>query len=172
MQIALRPLAAIACCLLFGACEYESPITPNPTRKIEEKLLGDWVGENGIKMKLRKLDDFIYVIDYHDPDEGNLLLRAFHSDFADTPFVSVQNIETPRRKYVYFAWNISDDGKRLEVRSINNEIVPKEAGNSESVQKLLKKNLKNKKLFDETMRFTLKKPLASPSPLPADEGSH
>ena len=62
--------------LIFIGCEYEVPITSAPTRKIDEKLLGDWVSKDGKdKMKVRRLDDSIYIISYN----GDLA-KAFHSD--------------------------------------------------------------------------------------------
>lgn len=35
------PIFAAAACLAFIGCEYDVPITATPTRKIEEKFLGD-----------------------------------------------------------------------------------------------------------------------------------
>jgi hypothetical protein len=53
----------IAVCLwilTFSACEYEVPITPSPTQKVQERLLGDWTSTDGKeKMKVRKLDDSV-----------------------------------------------------------------------------------------------------------------
>jgi predicted ribosome-associated RNA-binding protein Tma20 len=94
------------CILAFSACEYEVPITSNPTRKVEERLLGDWSSLDGKeKMKVRRLDDSIYIV-YYDGD----LFRAYHSDVAETPFVSVQDINSRDRKYAYVVWKLSDDG--------------------------------------------------------------
>jgi hypothetical protein len=64
--------------LAFTACQYEVPITSNPTRKVEERLLGDWTSADGKeKLKLRRLDDSIYIV-YYDGD----LFRAYHSDLG------------------------------------------------------------------------------------------
>ena len=77
--------------LSFLGCEYEVPITASPTRKVEEKLLGDWISKDGKdKMKVRRLDDFIYVILMNDG-----LVRAYHSEVAKTPFVSVDDYSSP-----------------------------------------------------------------------------
>jgi hypothetical protein len=44
----------------FSACEYEAPITPSPTQKVQKRLLGDWTSTDGKeKMKVRKLDDSV-----------------------------------------------------------------------------------------------------------------
>src|SRR5256886_7857561 len=90
-------VAICLCALAFGACQYDVPITSAPTRNVQERLLGDWTSADGKeKLKLRRLDDGIYIV-YYDGD----LLRAYHSDVSDTPFVSVQAINSNDRKYAY-----------------------------------------------------------------------
>jgi hypothetical protein len=47
-------IAVCLCVLAFNACEYEVPITPGPTQKVQERLLGDWTSTDGKeKMKDR-----------------------------------------------------------------------------------------------------------------------
>ena len=88
-------IALCLCILAFSACEYEVPITSSPTRKVQERLLGNWISQDGKEhMRVRRLDDNIYIV-YYDGD----LFRAYHSDVADTPFVSVQDINSEDRKY-------------------------------------------------------------------------
>jgi hypothetical protein len=90
-KVLCRPagLAVVVClCILaFSACQYEVPITSSPTRKVQERLLGDWTSSDGKeKLKLRMLDDSIYIVYYH----GDLS-RAHHSDIDGTPFATVQD---------------------------------------------------------------------------------
>ena len=47
-------------------------------------------------MRVRRLDDNTYVV-YYDGD----LFRAYHSDVAETPFASVQDLNSSDRKYAY-----------------------------------------------------------------------
>ena len=55
---------------------------------MQERLLGDWVSLDGEEnMKVRRLDDNVYIVYY----EGDLF-RAYHSDVAETPFVSVRTL--------------------------------------------------------------------------------
>jgi hypothetical protein len=137
------------CILAFSACEYEVPITSSPTRKVDERLLGDWTSLDGKeKMKVRRLDDTIYII-YYDGD----LFRAYHSDVAETPFVSVQDINSADRKYAYVVWKLSDDSKQLILRSVNRDVIPKEKEDSTAVAKFLKDNAKNPDLFGEEIEF-------------------
>jgi hypothetical protein len=146
-------VAACLCILTLIGCEYEVPITSSPTRKVQERLLGDWVSQDGKEhMKARRLDDSVYIV-YYDGD----LFRAYHSDIADTPFVSVQDINSSDRKYAYVVWKLSDDGKRLSLRSVQSKVVPKEQKDSAMVAELLKDNAKNPDLFGEEIEFNKEK---------------
>jgi len=145
-------IAACLCILAFSACEYEVPITPSPTQKVQERLLGDWTSTDGKeKMKVRKLDDSVYIV-YYDGD----LFRAYHSDIAETPFVSVQDLNSNDRKYSYVVWKLSDDGKHLSLRSVN-KLIPKETKDSATVAALLTKNVRNPELFGEEIEFSKEK---------------
>ena len=140
------------CILTFDACEYEVPITPSPTRKVQERLLGDWTSTDGKeKMKVRKLDDSVYIV-YYDGD----LFRAYHSDIGETPFASVQDLNSNDRKYAYVVWKLSDDSKHLSLRSVN-KLIPKETKDSATVAGLLTKNVRNPELFGEEIEFRKEK---------------
>ena len=141
------------CSLAFTCCNYDVPITSGPTRKVQEQLLGDWTSADGKeKLKLRSLDGSIYVV-YYDGD----LFRAYHSDVAETPFASVQDLNSSDRKYAYVIWNLSDDGKNLRLRSVNDKVVPKETKDSASIVALLTKNARNSELFGEEIEFQKEK---------------
>jgi hypothetical protein len=146
-------MVAGACCLSFSGCDYDVPITSGPTQKIDQRLLGDWVSTDGKeKMKVRRLDDSIYIVSY----DGDLF-RAFHSDVAKTPFISVQDIDSTDRKYTYLTYKLSDDGQRLVLRAVKTEVVPSETKDPVSVQKLLEKNLRNPELLGDEGRFIKEK---------------
>jgi hypothetical protein len=148
-------VVAVVCCLSFSACEgdYAVPITSGPTRKIDQRLLGNWVSKDGTdKIKVRSLDDSIYIASFN----GDLY-RAFHSDVGEASFISAQDIDSAGRKYAYLAYKLSDDGKQLYLRAVNTETIPKETTNSIKVQKLLKLNLQNAKLFEDEGEFSREK---------------
>jgi hypothetical protein len=141
----------VALCLFtMSGCDYEVPITSGPTRKVDDRLLGDWVSKDGKdKMKVRKLDDSIYI--------GSLdgdLFRAFHSDVGKTSFISAQDIDSGGRKYAYLTYTISPDGKRLVVRAVNEKVIPVKTKDSAAVRRLLRDNLQNPALFDEGEEYT------------------
>jgi hypothetical protein len=141
------------CSLAFTACQYDVPITSAATRKVQERLLGDWTSADGKeKLKLRSLDDSVYIV-YYDGD----LFRAYHSDVAGTAFATVQDLNSSDRKYAYVVWKLSDDGKNLRMRNINDKVVPKETRDSPTVVALLKKNAANPELFGEEIEFKKEK---------------
>lgn len=139
--------------LALTACQYDIPITSGPTRKVQERLLGDWTSVDGTeKLKLRSFDDSIYVV-YYDGD----LFRAYHSDVAETPFATVQDLNSADRKYAYVIWKLADDGKTLRLRNVNDKVVPKETKDSATVVALLTKNASNPELFGDEIEFKKEK---------------
>ena len=152
-QVSLFAVASY--CLLFAGCIYEAPITEKPTRRIDEKLLGDWTATNDkgetVKMKVVKEDDERYIVLFdHD------LYRAWHSDVAGRPFFTVQELEAKTKKYSYSAWELKEDGTLIG-RSVSDKVVPDETKDSKTVQELLKKSIKNPELFNEPMKFMREK---------------
>ena len=141
------------CSLAFSACQYEVPITSAPTRKVQEQLLGNWKSTDGKEeLKVRSLDNSVYIV-YYDGD----LFRAYHSDVGETSFATVQDLNSSDRKYAYVIWKLSDDGKNLRMRSVNDKVVPKETRDSATVVALLTKNASNPELFGEEIEFQKEK---------------
>ena len=152
-QLRVIGVAIGFCSLAFTACQYDVPITPAPTQRVQERLLGNWTSADGKeKLKLRSLDDSIYIV-YYDGD----LFRAYHSDVGETPFVTVQDLNSTDRKYAYVIWKLSDDGKNLTLRSVNDKVVPKETKDSATAIALLTKNASNPELFGEEIEFQKEK---------------
>lgn len=158
-KLSLFWLIAAGCLLLTG-CNYEVPLTAKPTRPVDEHLLGLWVADNKEDKKeevmiVRKLDDSTYVVAM-----DNDIYRVFHSDFADTPLLSVQNLQpgSDDRKYVYFVWQLSADGTQLSLKGVSTKVVPGATKGRAAIQKLIKANLSNSALFEKELQFTRKKP--------------
>jgi hypothetical protein len=138
---------------VLAACQFEMPITAQPTRKVDARLLGNWVSADGKEqLKVRELDDSVYVV-YYDGD----LFRAFHSDLAGTPFVSVQDLNSGERKFAYLVWKVSEDGRALTLRSVQTKVIPKETKDRSRMQELLKKNVQNPELLGEAIEFRTEK---------------
>ena len=151
----LSVLAFVASLVLAG-CNYDSPLTAKPTQKINEKLLGDWMSvdkDTGKeeRMQVRQLDDSNYIV-VMDGDA----YRAFHSDFLGLAFVSVQDLQVGRSedKFIYFTWKLSADNTQLKLQGISTQVVPEETKGRVAIQKLIKANLANPKLFTDAPTFT------------------
>jgi hypothetical protein len=71
--------------------------------------------------------------------------------------VSVQDIDSNNRKYAYVTYKLSDDGQRLDLRLVNEKVIPTATKDSVSVQRLLKQNLQNSELLGEEGQFTKEK---------------
>ena len=82
-----------------------------------------------------------------------LRIRAYHSDIAETPFASVQDLNSNDRKYAYVVWKLSDDGKHLTLRSVNRNVIPQEKKDSTAIAKFLEEHAKNPDLFGEEIQF-------------------
>ncbi len=156
MKIPRALLIAVGC-LFFNSCDFEVPLTVKPTRPVDNRLLGDWVFVNVDAQKIehmnvRKLDDSTYVVS----SEGELY-RAYHSDFAGTAFLSVQELTVNDGKYLYMTYQVSADGTKLGLKSVNTKVIPGTTKGQAALQELIKQNLANPKLFGDEVLYTRKK---------------
>ncbi len=138
--------------LLLAGCNYDAALTAKPTRKVDERLLGVWLGGDDGKeaMTVRQWDDSTYVVAMdHD------IYRAFHSDFAGTGFISVQELAKDRR-YLYLTAEISADGRQLTLRTVNTHVVPEETKGRAALQKAVKANLADPKFYNDALVFNRK----------------
>lgn len=158
MKNKLRMIELLAAIVLAGistACEgvWDVPITDGPTQKIDARLLGDWKEKDGNDMmKVRKYDESVYIISF-----GGDLYRAYHSSTAKFPFMTVQDIDSPSRKYMYFVYRLSADGATLELRPVDEKTIAKTAKTSAEVQGLLEQHARDPKLFEEKGEFVRQK---------------
>ena len=134
---------ALILCLVITSCEYDVPVTKEPTRSLDDRLIGDWVAMDGW-IKVRRLDASGYVI-FHD----GKLYRAWHSEVAGLPLVSVQDIDSDKRKFSYLGYALSDDGRRLTLRVVNDKLIPDDTKDSDRVKRLLEEHAHNPGLFGE-----------------------
>jgi hypothetical protein len=72
-------------------------------------------------------------------------------------FISVQDIDSAERKYVYLAYTLSADGKQLALRAVSTKVIPKEIKDSAVLQRLLEANSQNPALFGEEVQFSKEK---------------
>ena len=144
--------------LFLGACDYDFPATAGPTRTIEDKLVGDWVTfdkdeHKDLAMHVRKLDEFNYVISV-DSD----IYRAFHSDLDKLSLISVEDLNSANRKFLFYAWKLAGNGKELVLRRVTGKLIPESTKDPAEFQALLSKNAANPDLLGEELTFTRKPP--------------
>lgn len=133
------------CLAVLGGCQYDVPITSSPTGKVQEGLFGNWTSIDGKElMKVQPFDESTYIV-FYDGD----LFRVHHSDVDGTQLVTVQDLNPNNRKFAYITWKLSDDGKTLTLRSVNDKVVPTTTKDSSAVVALLKQNAHNPELFGE-----------------------
>ena len=164
--------AAILLAVFAAGCVYQAPLTAKPTRKIDDRLLGDWVEDqaDGKDLKIRKLDDSHYVIFYEE------FYQAYHSDVGESHFVSIQQIDPipeADRKYTFATYELKADGKTLVVRTVNDKTIPDTLKTSAALEKAVRANLKNPALFNNDGATFIRPKAkiapggqASPSPAP------
>ncbi|MFZ5493916.1 MAG: hypothetical protein ACOZE5_01080 [Verrucomicrobiota bacterium] len=136
--------------LLLAGCDCTVPLTSSPTRKIEERALGDWVGEgkDAGSLQLRRFDDLTYIA-VIDRDA----YRVYHSDFANLPFTSVQDLNSTERKYCFYTWRLSPDGNQLVLRRLSSKVIPEDAPDIATLQQHVTRNLGDPHLLDEEVVF-------------------
>lgn len=152
----LRLLALTIAALFLAGCDYDAPLTPAPIHKIDARLLGDWVGvdpeaKQEEVMHVRALDDTTYVVAM-DSD----IYRAYHSDFAGTAFLTVQDLNADDRKYCFYTWALSADATRLTLRCVSTKVIPDQTKTTAGLQQLIQANLANPKLLEKEISFTRK----------------
>jgi len=151
-----RQVASMMLLSILGltGCEFDVPITVHPTRKIELSLLGEWsgIGDCKDRMKVRKYDDSSYVFSFNET-----MYRAWHSDVGGIPFVTVQNLDSPERRYLYFAWSLTGDGKSLTLKPVKYDLFTKGMENPADVVKILRANFGSTDLFEDAATFIRKR---------------
>lgn len=149
MQRRLPLLLALATTLGLFSCEYKFPLA-EPTQHVDKRVIGDYTASSPERewLKIRRLDDNHYVVVY-----DGTVFRAHHSEVAGMPLVSLENIDDEKATWTYVTWKLSDSGKILTVRSVDNKLVPYETPNAEAARKLLTANRENPALFGEEMVF-------------------
>ena len=147
-------LALVVMVATLAGCIYDAPLTASATRRVDARLVGDWTSDDGKEnLKVRALDPTTYLLILNgDP------FRAWHSDFAEVPFVTVQDLDDPARKYAYIKYALSDDGQRITAYAVNSEIVPGTLKSSSEARRRVRTSLDNPKLFvDEPLELVRRK---------------
>lgn len=141
-----RIFATAVCAALLLGCHFDRSLTAEPTRNIDERLTGTWTPVDPTEKNaivVRAYDDRNYVLAFGSDE----IYRAFHSDAAGMPILSVQNLNDSERKWVFITWSLSQDGKTLTLRSLSTELIPNT--DRAAMIKAIEANRENPKLLGE-----------------------
>lgn len=132
----LLPLACAAALLLLAGCEVDFPLTARPTRPVESRLTGDWVSaDRTTRLLIRPWDATTYVAVIDDD-----IYRAFHTDHAGLPLIAAQEFDPAAGQFVHLVWKLSDDGERLTLRVLRDEVLRDSSANRAALQRAIEQN--------------------------------
>lgn len=134
--------------LLLGGCDYEVPLSEKPERAIDGRLIGEWVSPDSW-IKVRPFDTDHYVIVHN-----GALFRGWHSTVAGLSLVTVQALEDKNRRYAYLAYEISADGRRLDLRFVRDDVVSKKIKDTAGMRKAVEQHAKHPELLSDLIPFT------------------
>lgn len=157
-------LAAFAFCV-FAGCEYENPLTNEHNIPVDSAVLGLWETppENGgtagssEKMLILKYSETEYLVHYPIGDEA-FYFRGYPIKIGNISCVQVQligdsngDIKKEERKYQVVSYRLSND--ELEIKTLNTDLVDKKLKEINKLRKAFMKNVANKELFQNPVRF-------------------
>ena len=86
------------------------------------------------------------------------LVGDWTSDFAELPFVTVQDLDDPARKYAYLKYALSDDGQHLHAHAVSSETIPSTLKSSSEARRRVRASLEDPQLFvDEPLELSRRK---------------
>ena len=131
-SLLLRLLAGLAAVLLAG-CETDYSLTAKPTRAVEHRLLGDWLGDDGeTRLLIRQSADSTYIAVIDDD-----VYRAFHTDHAGLSLMAAQELDPAPGRFAHVAWKLSDDGRQLTLRLVRDSILEERGIDRVSLQRAI-----------------------------------
>lgn len=156
MQLTPPPLRALLRCvvlsasLLLAGCDFTVPLSTKPDRAIDDRLLGDWISP-GAWMKIRAYDGENYIV-YH----NGTAFRAWHSSVAGLPLITVKEIESKpaEGKFAYLVYEVADDGRRLNLRVVSDEVVSKKINDTAAMRQAIERHAKHPELLSEVFPFS------------------
>ena len=146
----------LAALLGLAGCNYDFPLTDKPTRPVDDRLIGNWASydpdaQQVKPLVVRRLDDVTYAVSF----DGDLY-RVTHADVAGSPYVSVQNLQAgdDYGKFTYCSWELSPDGARLLIKTVQTKVVPADVKDAAAARRLIEANRNNPALLGDPVTFT------------------
>ena len=145
--------------LVIGACEYDVPITTDHDIPINRSFLGTWEAvphedDDKIRLQVLEFSDTEYLVHYFEGDES-LYFRAYPIKIANTHAIQLEligddkeSIDHDKNDRFMVASVRLLEGK-LEVRTLNTELVSAQLADSQSLKDAFIANIKNPELFND-----------------------
>ncbi len=162
----------ISSLLFLCACPYESefPLSKCSEAVIDKQLIGQWRlepkdGEEGGIITVYRFNDHEYLISARGEDETTeMVMRAFGTSIEGQTFLNVQTINNPgeqNRPWHLVHYSLSEN--KLVYNVVEDDLFKeKHFTSSNELYTFVKKNLKQKELYDQDGERTLTKILKQP----------
>ena len=161
----MRLLLSLSALVFLAGCPYESPkpLSMPAGAIIDEKLLGSWKyaekgkREAGLVTISRFNDSELLIVLEEEGKMEREMMRGYVTNIDGEKFLNLQNIEGgyDARKWIFVSYTTGDCS--LTYRVVNDSIAPAVVDpglSSDQLRKLIKKNLRNKQIYDEETTLT------------------
>jgi len=140
-----KSLVLLPLLLLLAGCNFQAPLTDNPTRGVDPALLGSWFSlEDGSPLDIYRLSKDEYMV----IDGGNPYVCT-HSDLAGTSFVSCKQIQNDKEsygKYAYIAYKLENG--ILTVFTLSDSLPIKDSLSSAQIRQIVEDAAKSGSALD------------------------
>ena len=156
-------LAAVLPLLLLNSCVFEAPFEATAKIPADAGLLGRWVElrdkADGAPDRMLVLQHSAneYVVEYPVGDKA-MLFRAYAVELEGTRYIQVQLLGTADgpvkpedRKYHLL--KVTVDGDTLAMRTLNQEVLGKDAKDTAHLKEAFAKHQDDPKLFNDAVKF-------------------
>ena len=150
---------------LHGCYESAVPLSETPSLQVDGRLIRNWTSithdktEAAISLSILKFNDNEYLVTWKDGDDNETVLaRGFTTRVGNTNIMNlqgVQSLEATERTYVFFKFDINQDGN-LVVCILSNdfdELHDRKFESSREFNDFVRKNIGSSGLFDEDIEF-------------------
>ena len=139
---------ALGCLLALSGCEFDVPLSAEPDRDVDARLLGEWVSPDGW-MVVRRFDAGHYVV-FH----NGTLYRAWHSSVAGRDFITVQSLGKPEPKYYFFGYTVDAERGRLDLQVVLDQVLPRTITDTAALRAALERVASDPRLLGKPVPFT------------------
>jgi len=149
--------AAVGLGLLLAACTYDAPLETNHAIPIEPAVLGVWQATDDesegapARMVVLPFSPTEYLIHYPTAADDSMYFRGYAIEIAGIPCVQLELLgshkgrETGKERHQVARYSLTGD--RLEIRTLNADIVSSGLSGSAALREAFEKNASSPDLF-------------------------